>query len=128
MNEVIKVPTASSLEALDYFSKQMSFETDCWDVHDALQSKVPGFILLDVRGEESFKTMHIPDALNLPHRKISNKTLTSYPKDTLFVVYCAGPHCNGATKAAVKLAILKRPVKIMIGGIKGWQDEGFQLT
>ncbi|TGV62425.1 rhodanese-like domain-containing protein, partial [Mesorhizobium sp. M00.F.Ca.ET.158.01.1.1] len=40
-----------------------------------------------------------------------------------FVVYCAGPHCNGADRAAFKLASLGLPVKIMIGGISGWQDE-----
>jgi hypothetical protein len=45
----------------------------------------------------------------------------------LFVVYCAGPHCNGANKAAVKLAALGYPVKEMIGGVTGWLDEGFQL-
>jgi len=45
----------------------------------------------------------------------------------LFVVYCAGPHCNGANKAAVKLAQLGRPVKEMIGGLTGWIDEGFGL-
>ena len=44
------------------------------------------------------------------------------------VVYCAGPHCNGANRAAVRLAELGRPVKEMIGGITGWQDEGFELA
>ena len=43
------------------------------------------------------------------------------------MVYCAGPHCNGADKAAVKLAKLGRPVKKMIGGVTGWVDEGFDL-
>ena len=28
----------------------------------------------------------------------------AWPHATLFVVYCAGPHCNGADKAALKLA------------------------
>lgn len=125
MNEVIKVPSASCSEALSYFSSQLSFETDCSDVHEALASGTPGFVLLDVRGKRAYDKMHIPEALSLPHREISKKTLVSYPKGTLFVVYCAGPHCNGATKAAIKLSVLERPVKIMIGGIKGWQDEGF---
>ena len=39
------------------------------------------------------------------------------PKDKLFVVYCAGPHCNGANKAALRLARLGLPVKMMIGGV-----------
>ena len=40
-------------------------------------------------------------------------------------MYCAGPHCNGADRAAVRLARLGRPVKKMIGGVTGWLDEGF---
>ena len=44
------------------------------------------------------------------------------------MVYCAGPHCNGANKAAVKLAALGYPVKEMIGGVTGWLDEGFELS
>ena len=49
----------------------------------------------------------------------------AWPHDTLFVVYCAGPHCNGADRAALQLARLGRPVKMMIGGMTGWADEGF---
>ena len=28
--------------------------------------------------------------------------LAEWPADTAFVVYCAGPHCNGANRAAVR--------------------------
>jgi rhodanese-related sulfurtransferase len=48
--------------------------------------------------------------------------------DTLIVVYCAGPHCNGTDKAAIRLARLGRKVKVMIGGMTGWADEGFAFT
>jgi rhodanese-related sulfurtransferase len=44
------------------------------------------------------------------------------------VVYCSGPHCNGADRAALRLARLGRQVKKMIGGISGWKDEGFSLV
>jgi rhodanese-related sulfurtransferase len=67
-------------------------------------------------------------ARNLPHRKIVAGKLGDHPADTLFVVYCAGPHCNGAARAAIRLARLGRPVKLMIGGIAGWRDEGFALS
>ena len=40
----------------------------------------------------------------------------------------AGPHCNGAHRGAERLARLGRPVKLMIGGITGWVDEGFPLA
>lgn len=51
-----------------------------------------------------------------------------WPGDTLFVVYCAGPHCNGADQAALKLARLGRTVKVMIGGLTGWADEGLPFA
>jgi rhodanese-related sulfurtransferase len=54
--------------------------------------------------------------------------MAAWPEDTLFVVYCAGPHCNGADRAALRLARLGRPVKKMIGGVTGWLDEGFVLV
>jgi rhodanese-related sulfurtransferase len=66
-------------------------------------------------------------AINLPHGKINERNLAAYPADTLFVVYCNGPHCNGADRAAACLARLGRRVKKMIGGIEGWKDEGFRL-
>jgi rhodanese-related sulfurtransferase len=53
--------------------------------------------------------------------------MQAWPRDTTFVVYCAGPHCNGADRAALRLAKLGRSVKLMIGGITGWLDEGFDL-
>ena len=43
-------------------------------------------------------------------------------------VYCAGPHCNGADRAAVHLAGLGRAVKVMIGGMTGWADEGLDVA
>jgi rhodanese-related sulfurtransferase len=54
--------------------------------------------------------------------------MTAWPQNALFVVYCAGPHCNGADQAALKLARIGRPVKIMIGGIAGWMDEGLPFA
>jgi len=96
-------------------------------VHAALSGADAGFVLLDVRSPALYAQGHLPGAINLPHAKIVQGTLSAYPADTLFVVYCAGPHCNGADKAAVRLATLQRPVKLMIGGVTGWLDEGFAL-
>lgn len=66
--------------------------------------------------------------VNLPHRYLTEARLREWPPETLFVVYCAGPHCNGADRAALKLAQLGRPVKIMIGGLTGWADEGLAFA
>jgi rhodanese-related sulfurtransferase len=125
---VTDVPAAPSPEALAHFEKLLAFETDCWDVHAALAAGHPGFVVLDVRSAEAFAAGHVPGAVSLPHRRLNERNLAAHPADALFVVYCAGPHCNGADKAAVALARLGRPVKKMIGGITGWNDEGFELS
>jgi rhodanese-related sulfurtransferase len=127
-NAVTSVPAASSAAALQHFEALLAFETDCWDVHAALQLTDPGFVVLDVRSPEAYAAGHVDGAVNLPHRRIIERNLDRYHPDTLFVVYCAGPHCNGADRAAVRLAHLGRPVKKMIGGIEGWRDEGFGLA
>ncbi len=127
-NAVTQTPAAPSADALAHFTRRLGLETDCWDVHEAMTSGHPGFVLLDVRSPSLFAAGHVAGATSLPHATIRAETLAAYPNDTLFVVYCAGPHCNGANKAAVRLAALGRPVKEMIGGIAGWRDEGFALV
>ena len=124
---VATVPAAAPAAALAHFGSSLQFETDCWDTHDALANGPRDFVLLDVRGAASYARGHVPGAVHLPRGKIVEGKLRDWPKDTLFVTYCAGPHCNGATRAAIALATLGRPVKIMIGGVTGWIDEGFAL-
>jgi rhodanese-related sulfurtransferase len=126
-NNVIEMPAAPPDRAVAHFAERLSFETDCWDVWDAMQSGKPGFVLIDVRSPQLFGRGHVPGAVNIPHGRITAERIDEYPPDTLFVVYCAGPHCNGATKAALRLARLGQPVKEMIGGITGWQEEGFDF-
>ena len=127
-SSVSRPPAADSKRALKHFESMLEFETDCWDVHHAIMNIRKDFVLLDVRGEALFNRGHIEGAVNLPHPRINENSLNEFPLDTLFVVYCAGPHCNGTEKAAIRLARLGRPVKKMIGGITGWLDEGFSLV
>lgn len=128
MSSMVSRPAAAGSEqAIAHFSALLQFETDCWDVHHAISNQRQDFVLLDVRGEAAYQQGHLPQAVLFPHSRINAESLALYPSDTLFVVYCAGPHCNGADKAALKLAQLQRPVKKMIGGVTGWLDEGFSL-
>lgn len=122
------IPAAPSAIALMHFSNRLTFETDCSDVYASQQAGEIDFVLVDTRGPQAFERGHVPGAINLPGRLLSAEQLAGYTTSTLFVVYCAGPHCNGANKAAVKLAALGYPVKEMIGGVMGWLDEGFELS
>jgi rhodanese-related sulfurtransferase len=125
---VTETQAALSNVALHHFEDVLAFETDCWDVHESLKSPNPDFILVDVRRSASFANGHVQGAINIPHSQMTASRMAEFPKDKLFVVYCAGPHCNGVNKAAVRLARLGLPVKMMIGGITGWLDEGFALA
>jgi len=124
---VSQVPAASQADALEHFSSLLAFETDCWDVHASMAAG-PDFVLADVRGAAAYAAGHADGAVHIPHADLTAANLSSYATDTLFVVYCAGPHCNGADKAARNLAALGRPVKKMIGGVTGWLDDGFMLV
>jgi rhodanese-related sulfurtransferase len=128
VSAVAAVPAADPALAAAHFGRLLSLETDCADVQAALAAGAADFVLLDVRGPAAFAAGHVPGALNLPHARLDAAALTRWPAGTLFVVYCAGPHCNGADRAALRLAILGRPVKRMLGGITGWIDEGFALA
>lgn len=127
VNAVTRIAAATPAQALAHFQAQFAFETDCWDTSEALASAAPGFVLVDTRGPDLYARGHITGAINLPHRKIIASRMSQYPPQTLFVTYCAGPHCNGAARGALRLAQLGYPVKLMAGGITGWLDEGFEL-
>jgi rhodanese-related sulfurtransferase len=125
---VTEVPAAPSHIALAHFEAMLQFEADCWDTHEALKLAEQDFIVIDVRSPAMFASGHIPGALNLPHGKMTATRMAEYPAGKTFIVYCAGPHCNGANKGAIRLARLGLPVKMLIGGVTGWIDEGFSLT
>jgi rhodanese-related sulfurtransferase len=127
-NNVSAVAAADSAAALQHFTSALAFETDCWDVHDAMSRGVADFVLIDVRSPELYAQGHAPGAINIPHGKITSARMSEFPADRLFVVYCAGPHCNGGHRGAIRLARLQRPVKLMIGGMTGWIDEGFETV
>ena len=123
---VSEFPAASPAETLARFQDRFRFETDCADVHAGL-AEGADFVVVDTRSAGAFRQGHVPGAVNIPHRTMTAERLDGYPKETLFVVYCSGPHCNGAARAAVRLASLGYRVKEMIGGITGWLDEAFAL-
>ncbi|HHJ0104877.1 TPA: rhodanese-like domain-containing protein [Yersinia enterocolitica] len=125
---VSQIPPAPPERALQHFSQRLAFETDCSDVYSSQQQGTVDFVLVDVRSEAAFASAHVPRAINIPHRLMTATLHSHYPMETLFVIYCAGPHCNGVHRAAINLSQLGYAVKEMIGGVIGWRDEGLPLV
>ena len=119
---VFMTPAAPSQDAYAFFLNKLSHETDPSDVYTDIKNGVADFLLMDVRSPQAYQRSHAVGAINLPHPRIDETTTAEFSKDKLIVVYCWGPGCNGATKAALKLDALGFRVKEMIGGIEYWED------
>ena len=127
-SQVGSVRASADAQALAHFAGKLRFETDPADVFVDTKNGVDSFVILDVRSAEDYVEKHIPGAVSLPHSRITEKRMREYADDTLFVVYCWGPGCNGSTKAALKLTQLGYAVKEMIGGIEYWEREGYTVV
>ena len=128
ISQVSRARARSDEKALEFYGDKLRHETDPADVHTDMENGVDGFVILDVRSADDYRDKHVAGAISLPHSRISKKRMAQFPDDTLFVVYCWGPGCNGSTKAALKLTQLGYAVKEMIGGIEYWEREGYPLV
>jgi rhodanese-related sulfurtransferase len=117
------VPAASAADAHEHFAARLAVETDCADVAVDLAAGTLPYTVLDVRGPHSYAAGRVPGALNVPSSSIDAGVAAGLP-DGLLVVYCWGPGCNGAHKAAAALSAHGRQVKEMIGGFEYWVREG----
>ncbi|WP_025691795.1 rhodanese-like domain-containing protein [Paenibacillus zanthoxyli] len=126
-SQVLAAPAASPAEAEAYFAAKGRFETDVADVAYDIREGIQSFTLVDVRDARSYAEAHLPGAISLPSGHLSSGGLTALPQDTVLVLYCWGPACNGATKAAARLAAQGYQVKEMLGGIEYWRREGGPL-
>jgi rhodanese-related sulfurtransferase len=116
----------SKEELVAHFSSRLAFETDASDVHADFDS-AKNFVLVDVRGQESWDQGRVKGAIHMHHSEIAERALKEISLDTPVVVYCWGPGCNGAHRGALNFALLGYQVKEMIGGFEYWAREGYPV-
>jgi rhodanese-related sulfurtransferase len=97
------------------------------DLEKAISDKK--VVVIDVNGNKSFKSGHIPSAINFASegKKLASKLPAD--KNTLIVAYCGGPSCGAyqkAAKAAAKLGYTN--IKHLSAGISGWMKAGKTLS
>ncbi|MBB3677262.1 rhodanese-like domain-containing protein [Modestobacter versicolor] len=119
--------TTDPADAAAHFARRLAVETDVSDVHAALESGRPGFVLVDSRSAESWAQGHVPGAVHLPGREIAGRAAAELDPAVPVVTYCWGPGCNGATRAALTLAQRGYRVREMIGGFEYWAREGLAV-
>ena len=96
------------------------------DLKMAIQAKQ--VTVIDVNGTDSYKSGHIPGALDYDTVKDDLTKLLPKDKNALVVAYCGGPRCGAyqaAAKAAKKLGY--KNVKHLSAGISGWKEANEKL-
>ncbi|MCD9145420.1 rhodanese-like domain-containing protein [Streptomyces albireticuli] len=126
-SSVMAVPAAPPAEAAAYFAARLAFHTDVADVRKALTGGAADFVVVDSRSTASWDQGHVPGALHLPTARIPGDAPRLLDPAVPVVVYCWGPGCDGATRAALALARLGYRVKEMLGGIEYWIREGYDV-
>lgn len=111
-----------------HYQNKLQYEIDAWDLHQALENK-EDILVIDARSPQAYQHEHIPQAINFPHKTMTQETTAQrLSRNTLYVTYCDGLGCNASTKGALKLAQLGYRVKELIGGIDWWKKEQYPVA
>lgn len=79
--------------------------------------------VLDVRPEDEYRAGHIPGALSMPIRELTQR-LAEIPRDRAVVAYCRGPYCVYAVDAVGVLREHGFSAQRMEIGVPDWQLAG----
>jgi len=84
--------------------------------------------VIDVNGSDSFKSGHIPGAIDFQSQKADLASKLPADKSALVVAYCGGPTCGAYAAAATAARELGYTnVKHLSAGISGWKDASAPL-
>lgn len=115
------------IEQRAFYEAKLEYETDSWDLHMALQEGQQ-LVVVDTRSSEAYASEHIPGAINIQHRDVSQEALSTLDTAPLYVTYCDGIGCNAATKTAMKMLALGFRVNELIGGLDWWKRDGYATS
>ena len=115
------------MDQIDFYNAKLNYETDSWDLSEALNNG-ESVVVIDARAPETYAIEHIPSAINIPHRTMSQETTNHLDKSKLYVTYCDGIGCNASTKGALKMVKLGFNVKELLGGLDWWQRDGYETN
>jgi rhodanese-related sulfurtransferase len=114
-------------EQLRHYADKLAYEIDAWDLKVALEAG-QNVVVIDARSPQAYALGHIPGAINIPHRSMSETTTAGLGRDTLVVTYCDGIGCNASTKGALNMTRLGFKVKELMGGLDWWRRDGHPVA
>jgi rhodanese-related sulfurtransferase len=111
-------------DQIGFYEAKLRYETDPSDLFAALNAQ-ENLVVIDARSPEAFAAEHIPGAINIPHRSLSEQTTAHFDRKASYVTYCDGIGCNASTKGALKMAQLGFAVRELLGGLEWWRRDGY---
>ncbi len=112
---------------LEFYANKLQYEIDSWDLQNLMNTH-SAVIVIDARSPEAFVQEHIPGAINIPHRMMTQETTATLDKQALIVTYCDGIGCNASTKGALNMTRLGFQVKELMGGLDWWKRDGYSTA
>jgi hypothetical protein len=103
--------TTEPTYAAAHFARRLAVETDVSDVHAALESGSPGFVLLDSRSTEAREQGHVLGAVHLPGRDIGARAARELDRSVPVV-----SHHTVALWATPRPRALRAPLVRIPGG------------
>lgn len=113
------------MKQIEFYHAKLEYETDSWDLSEALNNG-EAVVVIDARSPEAYSLEHIPTAINIPHRTMSEETTKHLDRSKTYVTYCDGIGCNASTKGALNMSRLGFRVKELLGGLDWWKRDGYE--
>ncbi|MEQ9404367.1 MAG: rhodanese-like domain-containing protein [Cyclobacteriaceae bacterium] len=111
-------------EQIEFYQKKLNYEMDPSDLFAAFENN-QAVVAVDARQDFGYEKEHIPGAINLPHREMTEESTAHLDRDKTYVVYCDGIGCNASAKGSLKMVKLGFTVKELMGGIEWWKYDGY---
>ena len=112
-------------EQIKYYEDKLNYELDSSDLYQMMIND-ENIIVIDTRTEEYYNISHIPNSINIPHRRMNELSTKNLDKSYLYITYCDGIGCNGSTKGALNMLRLNFNVKELLGGLDWWIRDGYE--
>ena len=95
------------------------------DLYEDIVSGSTSLVVVDARWPEAYAREHLPTAINLPFKELTEAGTAHLSRDPLYVVYCWNASCHASRKVAERLESLGFRVKELHGGLQDWKKQGF---
>jgi rhodanese-related sulfurtransferase len=109
---------------IEFYESKLAYEMDPSDLYDVFENSTE-YVALDARQTFGYDREHIPSAINIPHKEMTEESTKHLDRTKTYVCYCDGIGCNASTKGALKMTKLGFKVKELMGGIEWWKFDGY---